>query len=95
MIRPAAQYSAAESQPNRSGYTLVEILVVVSIVLILFSMTLATVRLTRDGDRVSSAAAQIQSFLAGARDRAIYARAPRGVRFFLDGDNPRVVSSKR
>jgi len=93
MIRPAAQYSAAESQPNRSGYTLVEILVVVSIVLILFSMTLATVRLTRDGDRVSSAAAQIQSFLAGARDRAIYARAPRGVRFFLDRDNPRVVSS--
>lgn len=77
----------------RSGYTLIEILVVISIVLILFSMTLVTVRLTREGDRVSGAAAQIQSFLAGARDRAIYERSPRGVRFFLNPDFPRTVSS--
>lgn len=77
----------------RSGYTLIEILVVISIVLILFSMTLVTVRLTREGDRVSGAAAQIQSFLAGARDRAIYERSPRGVRFFLNTDNPRTVTS--
>jgi len=42
---------------------------------------------------VTAAAAQIQSFLAGARDRAIYARAPRGVRLFLDTENPRALSA--
>jgi len=78
---------------ERRGYTLIEILIVVGIIVLLLTMTLMTVRFTRDGDRVSGAASQIQSFLGGARDRAIYARAPRGVRFFLDTDNPRTVSS--
>jgi len=78
---------------QRGGYTLVEILIVVGILVVLLTMTLMTVRFTRDGDRVTAAAAQIQSFLAGARDRAIYARAPRGVRLFLDTENPRTVSS--
>jgi prepilin-type N-terminal cleavage/methylation domain-containing protein len=77
----------------RAGYTLVEILIVVGILVVLLTMTLMTVRFTRDGDRVTAAAGQIQSFLAGARDRAIYARAPRGVRLFLDTNNPRTVSS--
>lgn len=81
------------SERLRGGYTLVEILIVVGILVVLLTMTLMTVRFTRDGDRVTAAAAQIQSFLAGARDRAIYARAPRGVRLFLDTNNPRTVSS--
>jgi prepilin-type N-terminal cleavage/methylation domain-containing protein len=81
------------SQRLRGGYTLIEILIVVGILVVLLTMTLMTVRFTRDGDRVTAAAAQIQSFLAGARDRAIYARAPRGVRLFLDPDNPRALSA--
>lgn len=78
---------------HRRGYTLLEMLIVVGIVILLLTMTLLTVRFTRDGDRVTAAAAQIQSFFAGARDRAIYARAPRGVRLFLDTNNPRTISS--
>lgn len=78
---------------QRGGYTLVEILIVVGILVVLLTMTLMTVQFTRDGDRVTAAAAQIQSFLAGARDRAIYARAPRGVRLFLDTENPRALSA--
>jgi len=81
------------NERRRAGYTLIELLVVVSIVVIILSMTLMAVNFSRDGDRVTGAANQIQSFLGGARDRAIYAKAPRGVRFFLDPDNPRAVSS--
>jgi type II secretory pathway pseudopilin PulG len=77
----------------RPGYTLVEMLIVVGIVMLLLSMTLLAVRFVRDGDRVTAAASQIQSFLGGARDRAIYARKPRGVRLFLDSTNPRTVTS--
>lgn len=77
----------------RLGYTLVEMLIVVGIVMLLLSMTLLTVRFVREGDRVTAAASQIQSFLGGARDRAIYARQPRGVRLFLDTTNPRTITS--
>jgi len=87
------RYRLLRSERLRGGYTLIEILIVVGILVVLLTMTLMTVRFTRDGDRVTAAAAQIQSFLAGARDRAIYARAPRGVRLFLDTNNPRTVSS--
>ena len=78
---------------SRVGYTLIEMLVVISILVVLLTMTVMAVNFSRDGDRVSGAAGQIQSFLGGARDRAIYAKAPRGVRFFLDPNNPRAVSS--
>ncbi|MFM7058349.1 MAG: Tfp pilus assembly protein FimT/FimU [Planctomycetota bacterium] len=79
--------------PSRRAYTLVEMLIVVGIVMLLLSMTLLTVRFVRDGDRVTSAASRLQSFLGGARDRAVYARKPRGVRLFLDAKNPRTVTS--
>lgn len=82
-----------QASSPRGGYTLIEILIVVGILVILLTMTLMAVRFTRDGDRVTAAAAQVQSFLGGARDRAIYARAPRGVRMFLDPQNPRALSS--
>ncbi len=88
-----SESSARMSVRGRSAYTLIELLIVISILVILLTMTMMAVKFTRDGDRVSGAAAQVQSFLGGARDRAIYARAPRGVRFFLDVNNPRAVSS--
>jgi len=69
---------------HRSAYTLIEILVVISIILILATMTLATVNFSRDADRVSNGARQVQSFLSGARDRAIFSKEPRGVRLFIE-----------
>lgn len=81
----------APQQP--SGFTLVELLVVITIIVILLTMTLMTVNFTKEGDRVKGAAKQVQSFLAGARDRAIYSREPRGVRFFVSPENPRAVST--
>lgn len=75
------------------GFTLVELMVVITILLILFAMTVFGLNFTKNADKVRGGAAQVQSFLSGARDRAIYAREPRGVRFFVNPANPRSVSA--
>jgi prepilin-type N-terminal cleavage/methylation domain-containing protein len=79
--------------PVRRGFTLIELLVVVSIMLVLLTMTVMAVNFSRDAERVVGGALQVQSFLSGARDRAIYAKEPRGVRFFLDTNNYRAITS--
>ena len=66
---------------RRSAFTLMELLVVITIIVVLLSMTALTLRFSNESDRVRGAARQIQSFLSGARDRAIYAKESRGVRF--------------
>ncbi len=74
----------ASQHSSRRGFTLVELLVVVSIMLILAGITLTTINVTMDEERIGTGARQVQAFLEGARDRAIYAREPRGVRFIID-----------
>jgi prepilin-type N-terminal cleavage/methylation domain-containing protein len=76
-----------------AGFTLIELLVAVSILLLLTVITVVSVDFTFDQDRVRGVQRQVQSYLAGARDRAIYANAPRGVRFLLDPENNHAVSS--
>lgn len=85
--------NSAGHRNERSGFTLVELLVVITIIVILLTMTLLTVNFSNEADRVKGAAGQVQSFLAGARDRAIYAKEPRGVRFFVNPENPRAVTT--
>lgn len=76
------------ARPARGGFTLVELLVVVGILIVLTIMTISLVNITQDEDRVRAGAASVQSFLEGARDRAIQSEEPRGVRFLLDPNNP-------
>lgn len=78
---------------KRQGFTIIELTVSIGLVLLLAVITATTLRVTVNNDAVRGAARQIQSTMAGARDRAIYAKAPRGVRFLLDPTNPRTVSS--
>lgn len=78
---------------NCRGFTLIELMVVVTIILLLAVMTASAINLTISGDKVRAGSRQVQSFLSGARDRAIYSREPRGVRFMLDPTNNRTVSS--
>lgn len=78
---------------NKKGFTLVELLVVMTVLIILTILTLHLVNVTVDEDRVRSAAGSVQSFLEGARDRAIHAKEPRGVRFIRDTLEPDVVTS--
>ena len=69
---------------RRAGFTLVELLIVVSILLIMTTITVATLNAFTTGERIRSSARQVQSSLMGARDRAIRFQAPRGVRFLVN-----------
>lgn len=73
---------------SRAGFTLVELLVVMAIMLIIISLTVATFSYVRESDRVSAEASRVQSFISGARDRAIYADEMRGVRLFVEPAPP-------
>ncbi|MDC0273536.1 prepilin-type N-terminal cleavage/methylation domain-containing protein [Planctomycetaceae bacterium] len=79
--------------PGRSGFTLVELLVAASIIIVLAAITVRAISVTADQSKVSEAARTVQSYLEGARNRAIYQKRPVGVRFIRDPNNPRTVSS--
>jgi len=82
---------AARFSPSRPGFTLIELLISMTILLILAGLTIRLLNATLNSDRVKSGSRELQSFLAGARDRAIYAGAPRGVRFLADPTDPTTV----
>ena len=69
---------------RRGGFTLVELLVVVLIVVLLTASTIAVVLPALAQRQVSEAARILQASLAGARDAAIRANAPRGIRLVPD-----------
>lgn len=77
----------------RAGFTLVELMMVIGLLLLIAVMTAGAINTTISGDKVRGGARQVQSYLAGARDRAIYSKENRGVRFLLDSTNNRTVSS--
>ena len=81
------------SRTRCEGFTLVELLVVVTIMLLLITMTVAAIDFTFNSERIRSGARQVQSALEGARDRAIFAKEPRGLRLLVDPNQPRMVSS--
>ena len=77
-----------------AGFTLIELMVVVALLVLIASMTIGAVNLNTNSDKVRAGSRQVQSYLAGARDRAIYSKAPRGVRFLLDSSSGPTVSSR-
>lgn len=68
----------------KRGFTLIELLIVIAILALILSMTVMAVNFGRETDRIRGGASQIQSFIAGGRDRAIYSGQPVGIRLFLD-----------
>lgn len=76
-------FRSNDGSKPRDGFTLVEMLLVISIILILLTLTLVTFRFNSDSDRVKRAARQVQSFLLGAKDRAIKRGEEVGVRFYF------------
>jgi prepilin-type N-terminal cleavage/methylation domain-containing protein len=77
---------------KRRAFTLIELLVVITIILTLTAVTIASFNYSIGADRVRSAARQFQSFVAGARDKAIFANEVRGVRLLLDPTDNHAVS---
>lgn len=81
-----------------AGFTLVELLIAIGILLILTTMSVAVYSMTTSADRIRSSARQVQSALGGARDREIKAiktdpLAKRGLRFLVDSADPTTVTS--
>ncbi len=93
--RLVALGSDSESRATKGplGFTLIELLVVVAVLLILIVMTVSVLDFTFTSERVRSASRQMQSALEGARDRAIFAGKPRGLRLLVDPTDPRIVTS--
>ncbi|MEW4568751.1 type II secretion system protein [Tautonia sp. JC769] len=76
----------APRMPRRSGVTLTELLVVISIILILSAATLPTAYVTFAERAVSEGASIVQANLTMTRDRAAGTGQPQGVRFLPDPD---------
>ena len=82
--RPNAEFRIPNSE-FRNGFTLIELMVVVSIIVALAAITLLfypkrEVRLAADG------ADKLQTYIAQARSRALRDQAPRGIRLLPDGN---------
>jgi type II secretory pathway pseudopilin PulG len=72
------------ARARRPSFTLLELLISLSIILILAALTMRLLNATLNSDRIRTGSRELQSFLAGARDRAIHAGQPRGVRLIPD-----------
>ncbi|MFQ5732823.1 MAG: prepilin-type N-terminal cleavage/methylation domain-containing protein [Planctomycetaceae bacterium] len=72
----------------RSGFTLIEMLVVLFVLLILMLLGFTVVNANTKHEKIAGASRHLRSFLEGARDRAIHSRQPRGVRLLQDSVSP-------
>src|SRR5512135_390399 len=83
---PAGGFNSMKmpGSPRGGGFTLIELLVVVVIVILVSAVTLPTVLPALSHREVSESARILQAALVGARDAAIRANGPRGIRLMPD-----------
>src|SRR5262245_43222580 len=75
----------------RAAFTLVELLIVITILLLLSSLVFSVFSI-RNSDKRRTAALVAQSAFLGAKDRAIHAKELRGVRLIRDTTDPNLVT---
>ncbi len=76
--------TAAFRVRRRAGFTLIEMLVVVALMLMLLGLAAAVVPGILDADRTNEGSARLMGWLQIARQRAIRDQAPRGLRLLVD-----------
>jgi len=81
--------------PTRRGFTLVELLIVVTIMLLLAAAATPVALTLLNGRSLREASSSVQAVLAGARDRASAAREVRGVRLITDNNDQTLVRELR
>lgn len=69
---------------NKRGFTMIELIVVIGILLVLATLVVYAYRTSAGGDRMRSAGRIAQSAFLGAKDRAAHAKEYRGVRLLRD-----------
>ena len=84
-----SQVANAFASPHRRGFTLVELLVVMALMAVLATLTIAFFPSAASSARESRAAIQVQSWLNIAKQKALRDQAPRGLRLWV---NPSAVA---
>jgi prepilin-type N-terminal cleavage/methylation domain-containing protein len=74
---------------RRRGFTLIEILIVVTILLVLTFVIITAFR-GNEGQKVRDGGRSVQSTILGARDRALHARKLRGFRIMRDASDTNI-----
>src|SRR5262245_25087190 len=69
---------------GRRGFTLLELLAVILIILLISAVALPTALTAANRRQMSEAARILQGTLVGARDKAIHAGRPSGIRLLAD-----------
>lgn len=82
-----------QSLLNRSGFTLMELLVAMVIMIIIASLAASIAPRAQEKDRVAKAASTVQSWFTQARQWALRDRSPRGIRLVVDPNRPTRVST--
>ena len=77
---------------NRTGFTMIELLIAVAILVILTTLTVSAFNVN-DADRVSNSIGTFKNALEGARSRAINSGEVRGLRLIADLNENRMVKS--
>ncbi len=76
---------------NRSGFSLVEILIVIALIVLLLAMALPAFNFITGSHSTGGAENQISAMLARARTEAVGLQEPRGIMFYQDPVTQRVM----
>jgi prepilin-type N-terminal cleavage/methylation domain-containing protein len=76
----------------RAGFTLVELLVVITLMLVLAGLAVLIIPSITSGQQATNGAAQLQQWLEIAKQRAARDRRPRGLRLLPGSSNPAFVT---